>query len=78
VWIRSVLASTTPVVMDVSKGFDASALPDSVATMGRGGSMRRRLLRYPCAIQVPILALDVTDWQPWCVGVKAGKMTDRM
>ena len=36
VWIRSVLANTTPVMMDVSKGFDGSALPDSVAAMGRG------------------------------------------
>jgi len=36
VLIRSVLAGTTPVVMNVSGGFDVSALPDAVAAMGRG------------------------------------------
>ena len=33
VLIRSVLARTTPVVLDVSRGFDASALPDAVRQM---------------------------------------------
>jgi len=36
VLIRSVLAGTTPVVMDVSRGFDVSALPVALAAMGGG------------------------------------------
>ena len=36
VLIRSVQAATTPVVMDVSEGFDVAALPDVVAEMGGG------------------------------------------
>jgi O-succinylbenzoic acid--CoA ligase len=36
VLIRSVLAGTTPVVIDVSQGFDVSSLPDAVAALGRG------------------------------------------
>lgn len=34
VLIRSVLAGTTPIVMNRSAGFDVSALPDAVAAMG--------------------------------------------
>jgi O-succinylbenzoic acid--CoA ligase len=36
VLIRSVSAGTTPVVMDVSGGFNVSALPDAVSAMGGG------------------------------------------
>jgi O-succinylbenzoic acid--CoA ligase len=36
VLIRSVLAGTTPVVLDVSGGFDISALPTAVRDMGSG------------------------------------------
>jgi o-succinylbenzoate---CoA ligase len=34
--IRSVLAGTVPVELDVSAGFDTTALPDAVAAMGSG------------------------------------------
>ena len=36
VLVRSVLAGTTPVALDVSGGFDASALPAAVADLGDG------------------------------------------
>lgn len=44
VLIRSVRASTTPVVMDVSKGFDASALRIRWPRWAAGEGMRRWLL----------------------------------
>jgi hypothetical protein len=37
VLIRSVLAGTVPVELDVTYGFDPAGLPDAVAAMGSGG-----------------------------------------
>ncbi len=51
--IRSVLAGTTPVELDVSHGFDASALPAAVAAMGTG--------RRYTSLVAPQLAKALTD-----------------
>ncbi len=55
VLIRSVLAGTTPVVMDVSEGFDVSALPNTVAAMTGGR-------RYASLVAAQLAkALDMPD-----------------
>ena len=57
VLIRSVLAGTTPVVMDVSAGFDVSALPDAVAAMGGG---RRYASLVAAQLAKALAAADAT------------------
>ncbi|MBV8348106.1 MAG: o-succinylbenzoate--CoA ligase [Mycolicibacterium sp.] len=57
VLIRSVLAGTTPVVMNVSGGFDVPALPDAVAAMGRG---RRYASLVAAQLAKALAATDAT------------------